>query len=195
MSYIDIYKHEQVGLFGHLPVYRPLEEIPGSLDPNDDGFRCLPNELVIGGGSGEHPGLVLLSSDRAVAEFTIHNPEMELSDELEKTIWEQYIKEKPAFLFSGWSTRDHHDFYDLCTGPGLPNRFYPDDELGFETWLLLGFGEFLFYSMPELVCISLIELISSVGTSPHMHFNNILLVPPRMPVYANAGNAFFKNEG
>jgi hypothetical protein len=28
MSHIDSYKHEIVGLFGSLPVYHPLEDIP-----------------------------------------------------------------------------------------------------------------------------------------------------------------------
>ncbi len=195
MSYIDCYKHELVGLFGYLPVYRPLQEIPGSLDPNDGDFRCLPNQLVLGGGSGEHPGLVLLCPERAVAEFIIHNPDLELPEEVEKSIWEQSVRSNPAFLFSDWSTEDHHDFFELCTGPGLPNRFRPDHEFSFETWLLLGFGEFVYYSMPELVPSSLIERVGSAPRSPHIHFNNVLLVPPGMPVYANGGNAFFNLEG
>ena len=29
MSYIDSYPHELVGYFGPVPVYRPLEDIPG----------------------------------------------------------------------------------------------------------------------------------------------------------------------
>jgi hypothetical protein len=195
MSYIDSYKHELVGLFGGLPVYRPLQEIPGSLDPNDDDFRCLPNQLVLGGGSGEHPGLVLLCPERAVAEFIIHNPDIELTDEVERIIWEQSVSPNPAFLFSGWTTQDHHDFFELCTGSGLPNRFYPDHEISFETWLMLGFGEFIYYSMPELVPTSLIDRVSSEHTPRHIYFNNVLLVPPGMPVYANGGNAFFKLEG
>ncbi|WP_312531719.1 hypothetical protein [Paracoccus sp. (in: a-proteobacteria)] len=192
MSYIDCYKHELVGQFGHLPVYRPLEEIAGSLDPNDDEFRCLPNQLVLGGGGGEHPGMVLLHPERAVAEFAIYHPDIELPEELENNIWEQYISSNTAFLYSGWSTKDHYDFYDLCTGPGLPNRFNPARGISFESWLLSGFGEFIYYAMPELVTASLVEKINSLAQPRHIHFNNILIVPPRMPVYANGGNSFFK---
>lgn len=192
MSYIDCYKHEHVGQFGHLPVYRPLEEIPGSLDPNDDEFRCLPNQLVLGGGGGEHPGLVILCLERAVAEFVIQCPDLEVSAESGKEIWEQYISSRPALLYSGWSTKNHYDFYNLCTGPGLPHRFNPGEKLSFESWLLSGFGEFVYYSMPELVSASLVEKIISLPASRHIHYNNILIVPPRMPVYANGGNAFFK---
>ena len=60
MSHIDSYKHEIVGLFGCIPVYRPLEDIsePGDDDPQLD-FGCTTEQLVIGGGPGEHLGLVL----------------------------------------------------------------------------------------------------------------------------------------
>jgi len=60
MSHIDSYKHEIVGLFGCLPVYHPLGDIPAPPDnwPEYD-FGYTTEQLVIGGGPGEHLGLVL----------------------------------------------------------------------------------------------------------------------------------------
>lgn len=60
MSHIDSFKHEIVGLFGGLLVYHPLEDIQGD-------FVCTPKCLLIGGGSGEHPALVIESPLKAVS--------------------------------------------------------------------------------------------------------------------------------
>ena len=60
VSHIDSFKHELIGLFGGLPVYRPLQLIDGD-------FQCDVNQLVLGGGSGEHPALVVKNLLAAVA--------------------------------------------------------------------------------------------------------------------------------
>lgn len=192
MSYIDCFPHEIVGLFGSLPVYHPLVDIEGTADPHHEDFPCTTRQLVLGGGGGEHPGMVLRSSDRAVAEFLIHNPEIELSGALEREIYEEYVSAGPEFHFAGWSSRHHHDFYHLCVTGSLPHTFNPDAGISFETWLLLGFGEFIFYAMPELAP-GVVAKLSLSRRPVHTYFNNILAIPPRMPVYAKNGNAFFKD--
>jgi len=62
MSYIDSFKHEIICKFNYttlsgekswIPVYRLLEET------NNSDFYAIPGEFVIGGGSGEHDGLVI----------------------------------------------------------------------------------------------------------------------------------------
>jgi hypothetical protein len=68
MSHIDSYKHEIVGLFGSLPVYHPLEDIPEpATDQLQHDFGCTTEQLVIGGGSGEHSGLVFRDAQGAAA--------------------------------------------------------------------------------------------------------------------------------
>ncbi len=192
MSHIDSYKHEMVGLFGCLPVYHPLEDIPGPDDNSDPDFGCTIEQLVIGGGSGEHPGLVLLSAESAVAEFVYDCGDFELSDDL-KSHLSDLIGLPPHFNFAGWFTEDHHSFYDLCSSASLPNSFNSEEERNFESWLHLGFGEFIYYAMPQLAK-ELVAKVKPHHASPHhIRYNNITLVPPGMPVYANGGNQFFKN--
>ena len=68
MSYIDTFDNEFVGYFGGIPVYHPLEVVPAS--PDDPAqFACGPDNLVIGGGSGEWPGLVVKDAGETVACF------------------------------------------------------------------------------------------------------------------------------
>lgn len=193
MSHIDSYKHEIVGLLGCLPVYHPLEDIPGSQDGEEFDFSCTTEQLVIGGGSGEHPGLVLLDAASAVAEFVYECGDFELSDGL-KSHLSGVIGLPPHFNFAGWSTEDHHDFYELCVNGSLPNAFETQSDITLEAWLHLGFGEFIYYAMPHLAA-QLIEKIKPHHSSAgHIHYNNITLIPPGMPVYANGGNRFFKNS-
>lgn len=193
MSYIDSYKHEIVGLFGCLPVYHPLEDIP----PSDIGggldFGCTTGQLVLGGGSGEHPGLVLLNAECAVAEFVHQCGDFELSDELNSHLSET-IGLPPHFDFAGWSTEDHHGFYELCADGYLPNGFDPQGEADLEEWLHLGFGEFIYYAMPQFAR-RLVETVKSHHRDAHhIRYNNITIIPPDMPVDANGGNAFFGNS-
>jgi hypothetical protein len=66
MSYIDTFDHELVGFFAGLPLYRPLEIVAGS---GGDEFGCTPLQLVLGGGSGEHPAVVLAQPRAAVVWY------------------------------------------------------------------------------------------------------------------------------
>lgn len=65
MSFIDCYNHELCGTIAGLPLYRPLEEIRSVSE-----FCATSQDLVLGGGSGEHPAAVA-SILRCVGEFLI----------------------------------------------------------------------------------------------------------------------------
>ena len=62
MSHIDSFKHQLVGFFGCIRVYKALENINGD-------FQCKENDLILGGGSGEHSAMVLKNPFAAVAWF------------------------------------------------------------------------------------------------------------------------------
>jgi hypothetical protein len=62
MSYIDCRDHSYVGLFFGYPVYHPL-------DRYDDEFDADPTNFVIGGGSGEHPGMVVTSLEGCLMRY------------------------------------------------------------------------------------------------------------------------------
>lgn len=188
MSHIDSFKHQFVGKFGYLPVYLALEDIDGD-------FICSKHQLVLGGGSGEHPALVLANPDAAVARFIDNQIDhLDLTRE-EKNIWHQIYAgqiewdNRKVLKFFLWGMKDYHDFHRMCTKGVLPNRFF-DDEMSIEDWLVLGFGEFIFFAMPNLAEGIMSQLKEPYKYFHHTYFNNILLYPPNVPVYANGGNAF-----
>jgi len=188
MSHIDSFKHQRIGSFGYIPVYRALQEI-------DSDFRCKEGHLILGGGSGEHPAMVLKDPLAAVARFIdseIDN--LDLSEgmlRLWKTSYQVYIKwdSREIVEFYEWGIKTYHDFFKLCVDGDLPNRYYQKD-ISIETWLILGLGEFVFFAMPELAPEIIGLLSEPYKYFKHVSYNNILLHPPNMPVYANGGNAF-----
>ena len=197
MSYIDSYKHELIGLFGGLPVYHPLEDIPGSDNPELTGeFACSTSQIMIGGGGGEWPGLVITSPIGAVIEFLCYGVE---EDDFHKKIsradWEEaedrYRFKGDIFHFCDWRVAHYHEFYDYCRSPAMPRAYDKNGEPGsFEDWLKCSIGEFIFFAMPELAEPFMSKLKDPHEGLEHMSFNNILLVPPNMPVHANGGNAW-----
>lgn len=190
MSHIDSFKHQLVGYFFGLPVYLPLEDIDGD-------FECTTKQLLIGGGSGEHPALVIKNPLATVAMY-LHEQtaELELSDEEEKEFeayYEPYLtwKTENILNFCDWDVKVYHDFYKRCRAKRSLNSYRFYKHISFEIWLIMGFGEFFFFSMPQHA----IELIDKVDEKYkkrffHMRYNNILLVPPNMPIYSNGGNAY-----
>lgn len=201
MSYIDCYRHELVGLFGRLPVYRPLQDVAGGTECNDANFSCSTKQLVIGGGAGEFPGLVLRRGFAAVAHFALLSDEFDLPVATEQALREHIFSEK-HFDFANWSVETYHSFYEICTSSNLPNPYatHTAQRFSLEAWLHAGFGEFIFFSMPQLAKKLVHDLkgfhkswnAQPTGIKTHMHFNNIMLVPPKMTVYASGGNHFFK---
>lgn len=197
MSHIDSFKHEIVGLFGGLPVYHPLEDINGD-------FKCSTKQLLIGGGSGEHPALVIESPLAAVACFINESLKyLKVSDAIENE-WESVIEpflifnadsspqsqgDVRIFQFYEWDIATYSDFAELCKSTALPNPFF-EGNYPLETWLILGIGEFVFFSMPDLATEIMSKLQNPYQHFYHMQYNNIMLIPPNFSVYANGGNAF-----
>lgn len=186
MSHIDSFKHELVGFLGYLPVYHPLEGIDGD-------FKCDPSQLLLGGGSGEHPALVIENPTSAVAYF-LHEF---IEDQKELEHWEEiispYVNYDLAELltFYEWSIDRYSSFHQMSKSNSLPNPCN-DEEINIERWLILGIGEFIFFSMPYLAEELMNKLEDPYKHFHHMLYNNIMVVPPNFPVYANGGNMFFK---
>ncbi len=186
MSHIDSFRHELVGYLGYLPVYHPLEEIDGD-------FHCSTQQLVLGGGSGEHPALVIQNPTYAVALFLRE----EVPDIRALRPWQTILapflhqEEKEPLKYYEWDADRHESLLRLSQSNTLPNPNYGED---LERWLLLGIGEFVFFAMPELAPSILSQLSDPYAHFRHMRYNNILIVPPNMPVYANGGNRFFRTS-
>ena len=198
MSHIDSFKHELVGLFGGLPVYHPLEDIKGD-------FTCNEEQLLLGGGSGEHPALVIKDPLAAVAWF-LHEELASLDNDdikpheypLKKHVaeWKLVINDhlkwdyKDHLEFCEWSVSDYRSFYERCSSCAMPNQYDDESDISFEEWLILGIGEFVFFAMPTLAEEIMKKLKKPYEYFYHMQYNNILAVPKNFPVYAVGGNAF-----
>lgn len=198
MSHIDSYKHRLVGSFIGLPVYWPLEDVHGHPDFRED-FDCTTRQLVIGGGSGEHPGLVITDPQAAVAAFLDDSlDDLDLpppdADAL-RTILKPFLPFHPSRLvdFNRWDLRTCHAFHERCHSPYAENSYgMYEDRMGLEAWIALGFGEFVFFALPQLAPELVPQLPADLRRRfRHVRYNNVLLIPPGMPVYANGGNVFF----
>ncbi len=183
MSHIDSFKHELVGYFGSIPVYHPLEDIYGD-------FESSPNQLIIGGGSGEHPALVIEDLTAAVGlflyEMSKEIPELEKYEEVLKAYI--YVRPEEVISFYEWNAVTYRDFYEMCDSPAMQN---PVGDEFLEMWLIKGIGEFVFHAMPKLAANLLTKLENPHQYFKHIYYNNILLLPPNFPVYSNGGNMFF----
>lgn len=186
MSFIDGYRHQLVGYFGPIPVYRPLEDVDGP--PQE--FSCPRGAVVIGGGSGEWPGLVLTKPVAAVAEF-LWATYPERCDEPGWLAVRDYLRSPQECLdFAGWGVEDFHRFHRICT-QSVPNPFDSDrHELGLESWLCCGLGEFVFFAMPDMAHELIGQLDEPYRDLHHVYWNNILVPPPGLPIYANEGSAW-----
>lgn len=180
MSYIDTFDHELVGFFAGLPLYHPLETVTGT---GDDEFNCTPLQLVLGGGSGEHPTMVLTNLTAAVAAFL--HAALPPDSPLLSTEAQQFLDELPPLQeclhFAGWFTADYSAFYKRCSSPSLVTPYHVEQDGLLEEWILRNAGEFVYFSMPELapdVHSSLADVCARVS-SPIYY--NVLILPPGYP--------------
>ena len=189
MSHIDSFKHALVGEFIGVPVYLTLESIAGD-------FRCPARHLVIGGGSGEHPALVVANPLAAVARFLVEELQTLKLDGKTRDAWRgaclPFVRQDSEILtFCDWTADDHEEFRTRCESPFHLNSYaIYKSRMSLEEWLILGLGEFIFFAMPSLAQDIMDRIESPHGPFRHIRYSVILLVPPNMPVYANGGNAF-----
>lgn len=186
MSHIDSFKHELVGFLGSVPVYHPLEDIKGD-------FICTPNQLLIGGGSGEHPAVVVENLTEVLALFLDKTISENKAIKSWKSIIEPYLNESNLLTFYEWDLETRQNFIDMCSSDVLPNPYEAEINGDFNTWFILGIGEFIFFSLPHLSTAIMTKLKHPYKNFHHSYYNNIMLVPPNFPVYPNGGNLFFKN--
>lgn len=193
MSYIDIFDNEFVGYFGGIPVYHPLEVVPAL--PNEDprDFSCSPENLVIGGGGGEHPGIVVKAPGEAVVCFVhawLDETPFLSSDERQAVrpaieAWPDAFDHRQTrgdwrhiFEFAGWRAADYVTFSTRCASRAFHRPFDPGKDASLEQWLAASVGEFILFAMPELA----LDAIQRLGDLRRHVFGdiyrNILLLPP-----------------
>ncbi|MHA7101279.1 hypothetical protein [Roseivirga pacifica] len=152
MSHIDSYDHEYIGHLGYLPIYHPLQEIE-KVKWGDYDFGADPTNLVLGGGSGEHPGLVLHKLECFAAKFLLEaiteKQEASLSDEDREYLADLALPNyTEVFEFCEWRVDEFSSLHEMAK-TGVTGEPLKEDQR-VEEWLLLSIGELIHYSLPEL---------------------------------------------
>jgi hypothetical protein len=203
MSYIDTFDNEFVGYFGGIPVYHPLEVVPAS--PDDPAcFACGPENLVIGGGRGERPGLVVKEAGETVACFVrawLRWQEQNWPEEYQVlrpavAAWPDAVAPledcrywRRVLEFAGWQAADYVKFSAWCASPVFQVPYDPAEHGSLEAWLAESVGEFIFLAMPELAPDALRRLgdlrhhVSEGFSRSRSCYPNLLLAPPGYPVW------------
>ncbi|UYZ69474.1 hypothetical protein LP090_07720 [Moraxella bovis] len=158
MSDIDTIKHELLGYFNGLPIYHPLESRQGN-PWGDYEFNCTPDNLILGGGAGEHPALVLhdlggLSASyvlECIDKLTEHFPERFTPppQSTQDRLWDIASRTQKHLEFCGWSMTNIHHFVENAKSP-LHGKPFDEKEESMENWIKNSIGEFILYSLPEL---------------------------------------------
>jgi hypothetical protein len=177
MSYIDAFDHELVGFFAGLPLYHPLEAVTGS---GGDEFGCTPRQLVLGGGSGEHPAIVLRQPPAAVAAFlqaALPPDAPALAPESQ-----QLLDDIPPFdeclHFAGWGIAEFVSFHDRCRTPTFVTSYNAEQDGALEAWVLCNLGEFVYFAMPELAPEVQTQLADVCAQVRRPHYYNVQILPP-----------------
>jgi len=198
VSYIDSFDHEFVGYFGGIPVYHPLEVVPAGPEDDPRNFACGPENLVIGGGSGEWPGLVVKETGETVGCFVrawLHWYQRHSPDEYQALrpaieAWPGVSAGRETggywrriFEFAGWQAADYVEFSTRCASRAFPRPFIPEEDGHLEGWLAASLGEFILFAMPDLAEAAIRVLGDLRRHISWCLYGNILLLPPGYPVW------------
>jgi hypothetical protein len=197
MSYIDTFDHEFVGFFGGLPIYHPVEVVLGVPDDPRD-FGCDPSQLVIGGGGGEHPGLVIKEPENAAARFVISwldrleddDPEAFAAGAERFAAWDAAHRDatfrpwSEVLEFAGWRVGEYSEFVEHCRSAAFATPYRPEKHRSVEAWISCSIGEFILLAMPEFAPLVVASLGAPVPeTKWWTLFENVRLPPPGYPVF------------
>jgi len=145
MSYIDCFNHKTLGFIGDIAVYQALEDIIG----ND--FQCEKNQIIIGGGSGEHPAVVINNLTLAIYMYLTDINEDIVIDNLDSLS----IHHLENLVFFGWYCSAFVTVDKIARENGFSNERYSTVEY----WLTMEAVKIVIKEAPELIDECLIEYI------------------------------------
>lgn len=172
MSYIDTFSHSEVGSLFGLPLYHPLVTL------GDEGCFANSKDLILGGGSGEHPIMRINNLSYCVGLFLVefgryspHLYESKYGDFLKQY---QELTEKHTnylgendlhpydILEYNWNIRSVANFYTevLNSYKNLSSQWSLKDEHSGEYLTCLAIGEIVFYGGKRLLPDELSELLT-----------------------------------
>lgn len=191
MSTIDCFKHSFLGTFcEYVPIYIPHETI----DRDDLGADV--GEIILGGGGGEHPALVISDLDSCVLSFLNYLVDDDCdykSEDIDKILTEKDKKylyyRNNTFIYYYWQIIHYASFHKAI------NRYTEDYKFPFrdEMYIQCSIGELVFHSLPFLITdLEVVKLRLQIKPLVyHSIFSSIKVKPPEYNVYANGGNYFF----
>jgi hypothetical protein len=177
MSSIDSLEHTHVAKFFGLPIYWVLEEKPLSylIDIDDDTTEVINQYyLSIGGGSGEHPALVI-KNDAVV--YQLIRKLVDLEDVVEgsydhelisyaERLQEQMITDDELYNLRHW--RIDQNEWPLETFIRVNKQFDDDSEFPLVDKISHAIALFIIYEMPLEVCLKdqrIIELAKMIRSN------------------------------
>jgi len=187
MSYIDTFDHEFIGFIAGLPIYLPLETVTASDIPSE--FGCSPQNLIIGGGDGEHPAIIVTDLLKAATHFVlviVHESESEvaLSDELTQFLDDAWVG-SDFLLFPGWDIASYATFEQRCKSLACQTPYDQDrfkSSISIESWLVASIGEFVYFSMSNR-CGALQAITPSIAPMlQRPTFLNVTIPAPGTPL-------------
>ncbi len=160
MSYIDTLPHRRVGTLAGYPLYHVLVN-HGLGDPRGSAdFSAGPKNFVLGGGSGEHPALVVHQLDQlvrlfllqAIDVFTSGRPRTEEMAAFEDALaWNFEVRFDRIFEYCGWGIEQTATFLKAAqSGPGLETPYDADVHSSAEHWLAYSLAEACLTYCPDM---------------------------------------------
>lgn len=172
MSYIDTVNHSVVGTFAGISVYHTIQDLDGE---SSGEFSATPKNLIIGGGSGEHPGMVIQDLDFCVWQFLIGLTELqgkeidnyEFFTKFENGIPNYTMSEHHMYSnleYSGWGMKEISRFTERVNkefDESIEYFTHKDklSNISTEHKINLMIGEFVFFSAKKLISEPLLEYI------------------------------------
>lgn len=161
MSYVDLFENRHVGTLAGYPLYHlPKGTGPGEPAGHPE-FSATPNNLVLGGGSGEHPGLVIHDFDQLVRLYLLHAIELSVHSGRPKTAEIEALEDAlveglnvrfyKMFEYCGWGIDQWGGLGRAICSPALSTPYDEDTHSSPEHWLAYSLGEFCIMQMPELM--------------------------------------------
>jgi hypothetical protein len=175
MSAIDSYNHAHVGNFSNIPIYWLLENVEMSeLTDNteDDEYFLNQYNLSIGGGSGEHPALIL-KNDSLILNFLRNISDDKDSSfnevdyqlyELVDNITDRYIKEHQYYYSlntNQWSLETFIKINDEIKKVSKEKNQSIQDNRSLENKIMDDIALFIIYKMPLDYCLEDPQLIEA----------------------------------
>ena len=194
-----------LGYFYGVPLYQPLWPVQINLHPFDKrGANAEPGQLVLGGGSGEHPAIIFRDVEYCVADLLCSKWSpvcQDMPHEIRKHAGSP-ASEAPrdALEFCQWTAEDHQRFREMCAHDYAlfadKNSFAELDEEVFvdedgtefrnppctslELWLCFNIGEFVYAALPGLTP-KIQRWRDALGPIQRPWFRGILIQPPGYP--------------